>query len=322
MNQLTLSTLNQATLDRIERELERDPRLQSDHSRRAYRYDLIEFEAWRQNRHLSKLLVEEYAAHLHRLGHAPRTINRSLAAIRWWARRISELAFETDLDRAQRDEITTQAARIASVHDVAGDRTVTGRHIGPDEFQALLQACQQDNTSAGRRDAAIIALAWGTGLRRSEIVGLHLRDYHRTHPIRLDVRGKGNKTRAAFVHSGVEAWLQPWLRLRGQEPGPLFCPVRKGGKIAARRGLSDEALAQMLSKRSKQAGLAMRLTWHDFRRTFAGNLLDAGVDLVTVQKLLGHSSPTTTSNYDRRGAAAQQRAIAHISIGYMPPRST
>jgi site-specific recombinase XerD len=55
-------------------------------------------------------------------------------------------------------------------------------------------------------------------------------------------------------------------------------------------GVSDEALAQMLEKRRLAAGLSP-LSWHDFRRTFAGKLLDLGPDLATVQKLMGHASP-------------------------------
>jgi site-specific recombinase XerD len=83
-------------------------------------------------------------------------------------------------------------------------------------------------------------------------------------------------------------------------------------------GISDDALAQMLEKRRIQAGLR-RLTWHDFRRTFAGNLLDKGNDLVTVQKLMGHASPTTTAGYDRRGEDAKRRGSRSLHVPYLSP---
>lgn len=307
------------TLEQIQRELERDPRLQSYHSRRAYLNDLRAFEEWRDDRPLTKLLVEEYAAHLQKLKRSPNSINRSLAGVRWWARRLSDLVFEGPLPKAQRDEIVTQAARVTTIQDVTGERQPKGRHIPPEEFQALLQVCQSDQSPAGVRDTALITMAWSTGLRRSEIVDLKLEDWKvKSNGQPLEVKGKGNKRRYVYLHKSAEAWLQRWLKLRGKETGPLFCPIRKGGKVQRRRGISDEALAQILAKRCAQASIDGALTWHDFRRTFAGNLLDQSTDLVTVQKLLGHSSPTTTSNYDRRGEDTKQRAIRNINIPLWP----
>jgi site-specific recombinase XerD len=309
---------SQTTLARIVRELERDPRLQSHNSRRGYFADLRAFEEWRKNRALTKLLVEEYATYLQKLHRSPNSINRALAAVRWWARRLSDIAFDSHMSKEQRDEIVTQAARVASIQDVTGERQPKGRHIPIEEFLSLLQACQADGTPAGIRDAAIMALAWSSGLRRSEIADLKLGNWQRTQGQQLEIRGKGNKTRQVYIHSGAGAWLRAWLHVRGLETGPFFCPILKGGKVQRRRGLSDEALAQILAKRCKQANIEQPLTWHDFRRTFAGNLLDSGVDLVTVQKLLGHSSPTTTSLYDRRGEEVKQRAVRNINIPFLP----
>ena len=65
-----------------------------------------------------------------------------------------------------------------------------------------------------------------------------------------------------------------------------------------------------------QAANIAPFTPHDLRRTFAGDLLHANVDIVTVQKLLGHSNPATTAGYDRRGARARQEAVKHIHVPY------
>ena len=105
------------------------------------------------------------------------------------------------------------------------------------------------------------------------------------------VRGKGDKTRIAYIFDGATSALNDWLFLRGDTLGPIFCPVGKGGKIQLGRGVSTEAMAQMLKKRVGQARLDKPITWHDFCRTFAGNLLEAGHDLVNAQKLMGHATP-------------------------------
>ena len=303
-----------STLDQIERELLRDPRLQSKHTRRAYRTDLRAFELWRAGRPMTKVLVESYAVHLREQDRSPNTINRVLASVRWWARRLADLVFEEPMAKALRDEIVLQAARVASVHDIKGEREQRGRHLGADEIRDLLRVCRADGTPAGARDGCLFAIAWSTGMRRSEIASLRLDDIKKRDDYwTLQVLGKGNKVRTAYLYSAGQ-WLERWLTQRGRDAGPLFCRILKGGKIARGQRLTEEGLAKILAKRSLEASLAEAPHWHDFRRTFAGNLLDDGVDLATVQRLLGHASPTTTSNYDRRGEETRRRAVQKIEL--------
>lgn len=303
---LTFSNTPNDTLHRIAAELARDPRLKSPNTRRGYLADLAGFEAWRAGRPLTKLLVESYAAELQGLKRSPTTINRKLAAVRWWARRLGDLALE---DQELLPEVKQELA-------------AKGRHLAAGELAALLEACSRDGSPAGGRDAAVMALAWATGLRRSELAGLTRADYVRTGDNEgdLTVRGKGDKVRVAYVYDGAAAYLADWLAVRGDAAGPLFWAVNKGGRLQAEHGVSAEALAQMLEKRRGEAGLRP-LTWHDFRRTFAGNLLDNGHDLVTVQKLLGHASPTTTAGYDRRGEKVKRRASRSLHVPYVRGRA-
>src|SRR3990167_9471728 len=160
----------------IETEIHRDPRLKSENSQRGYLADLKCFEVWRNNRPMTKLLVEEYAAYLQREGRSPNTVNRVLASIRWWARKIGDLAFEQKLDPAMREEIVVQSARIATIKDIGGERKPRGRHIESGELSALMHACAEDKSTVGIRDSAIIGLAWCTGMRRAELAGLSMSD--------------------------------------------------------------------------------------------------------------------------------------------------
>jgi site-specific recombinase XerC len=144
----------------FERELQRDPHLKSEHTVRGYRRDLHCFEEWRAGRPLTKLLVEEYAAELRAQNKSPNTINRNLAAVRWWARRLGDLVFEVPgVEPDRRREIITQTARVASIKDVRGQRQQKGRHVYPGELKALLRVCVEDPKPSGIRDAAMIALA-------------------------------------------------------------------------------------------------------------------------------------------------------------------
>ena len=71
----------------------------------------------------------------------------------------------------------------------------------------------------------------------------------------------------------------------------------------------------MLRKRAAQAGVD-EMTPHDLRRTMVGDMLDAGADLATVQKVCGHASPTTTARYDRRPEEAKRKAAGLLHVPY------
>ena len=81
------------------------------------------------------------------------------------------------------------------------------------------------------RDAALIGVLYAAGLRRAEVVALEHSDYDPESGA-LIVRGKGNKESIAYIDDGAAEAMGEWLRLRGDELGPLFCPCRKSGEIA------------------------------------------------------------------------------------------
>jgi len=128
----------------------------------------------------------------------------------------------------------------------------------------------------------------------------------------LVVRGKGNKERLVYLTGGAAEWLADWLARRGDAPGPLFWPVTKGGDLQPRR-MTSQALYDALAKRARAVGVD-HLSPHDLRRSFISDMLDAGADIATVQKLAGHASPTTTARYDRRGEDAKRRAVALLHV--------
>ena len=79
--------------------------------------------------------------------------------------------------------------------------------------------------------------------------------------------------------------------------------------------MTPQAVYFILSQRAEQAGVKA-FSPHDLRRTFAGDLLDAGADLSTVQKLMGHASSNTTAGYDRRDAKSKRVAVNKLHVPY------
>jgi len=307
----------------IDQAIRKDPHLKSAHSRRQYSANLRKFEAWRGDRQMTKLLVETYLTELQEQGLAPSTINQKLASVRWWARKVIDIAYET-LPGDQADLISKQAARILTIKVVSGSRPQRGRHLKSSELVALINACHADPSPAGKRDAALFFCAWTTGLRRAELGAIKLQDINPqeetgegggiTHFAEIKIIGKGDKFRLAYLVEQAYTAVNAWLLVRGDTPGFVFCPIHKSGEPLHERGLSGEALRKIALKRSKASNLKKHLTWHDLRRTLAGNLLTNKNDLVTVQKLLGHASPTTTSRYDRRPEAQRLEAVRSLKM--------
>jgi integrase/recombinase XerD len=236
-------------------------------------------------------------------GKTPATINSTLCALKGMARAawlIGKISPE-------------QYQRIQDLRGIKGSRLPRGRSHSHHEIAALLKSCN-DHTNAGRRDAAIIAIALSAGLRRDECVRLDLEDYSpSTH--RLRVRGKGDKERPGYLKApGAQTAVEEWTRARGLKPGPMLCPVTRTGKIVFRR-MSGESVYNAIVKRARDAGLA-DASPHNLRRTFATNLLDAGADLGIVQKLLGHASINTTTIYDRRDEVAQETAAGLVDFPF------
>ena len=179
------------------------------------------------------------------------------------------------------------------------------------QLGALLDACAEDPSAACARDAAIIALGYACGLRRAELVALDLDSYDRTTRT-LTIHGKRRKIHAVPLEAGVDEALEDWLAVRGDAAGPLFVRIQRGGHFGSER-LTDQAVYHIQATRVATAGVA-RFSPRDLRRTFAGDLLDAGVDLATVQSLMGYSNANTTARHNRRGERAKWNGVKLLHV--------
>ncbi len=236
--------------------------------------------------------------------YSPGTANKMLSALRG----VLNAAFQLGQMSAE------DYMRAKELKAVRGKSLPAGRALTGEELTALFQACATDNTPAGTRDGALLAILRIAGLRRAEVCMLDLKDYDPSR-FSLRVRGKGNKERLVYLQDGASRWLQDWLSIRGKYAGRLFCPILKNNRILAGQTLSPQSIYDILAKRAAQAGIE-DISPHDLRRTFVSDLLDANVDVVTVSHLAGHQNVTTTARYDRRTEQAKVKAVELLSVPY------
>jgi integrase len=227
--------------------------------------------------------------------------------------------------------MTTEEYQAAlSVPAVRGESERRGRDLSPAELRGLFDACTRaprdgpghDSAARRRRDAAFLALAYGCGLRRSEVVAVDVDDLDMVAGELRVRRGKGKKPRQVTLPPSTVSALRDWLEVRSPEPGPLFCAVLKSGSLVrADAGLArlSAAAAWRICRERGRKGQIQAPAPHDLRRTWIGDLLDLGVDLATVQKMAGHASASTTAGYDRRDRGVQRRAAVLLQVPYTVP---
>lgn len=148
----------------------------------------------------------------------------------------------------------------------------------------------------GLRDRAVLELFYATGIRRAELVALHVTDIEPAHGT-LHVRlGKGKKDRFVPIGERALAWVQKYQRearpelLKRSDTRHLF--LNCDGEP-----LSNDALSWRVRHYFEQAGIAKRGACHLFRHTMATAMLDNGADIRHVQEMLGHSQIASTQRY-------------------------
>lgn len=210
------------------------------------------------------------------------------------------------LDAWRQKLITTDDyLHIKDIKRVKNVRVLTGRSLPPEEIKKLITSCSKLKTKTGYRNAAVIALTYGAGLRVHEVANIKVSDYKKDY---ITIIGKGNKERKMPLPSFVSKTVNRWLQVRTKmDCCGLFLRIHRGDHIINSQ-LNKGSIRPIFIKVLNQVK-SEHFTPHDLRRSYATNLLDANVDLFTVQNLMGHASVDTTRLYDLRGEKTKESAV-------------
>jgi integrase/recombinase XerC len=224
---------------------------------------------------------------------SPRSLSQNLSAIR---------SFFRWLDRRQGIETSRLAV-------VRGPRVKPSapRPVSEDQAFGLIGEAALDEDREPweqARDAAVLTLLYGCGLRISEALSLTGADAPLSEVLRIT--GKGNKTRLAPVLPAVREAVEAY---RAHAP---FALTPEGALFRAKRGgpLSPRHVQALMQTLRARLGLPNTATPHALRHAFATHLLGAGADLRAIQELLGHASLSTTQRYTDVDAAGLLAAYA------------
>ena len=191
-------------------------------------------------------------------------------------------------------------------------------YLTADEIDALLAAPDRA-TRLGRRDHALLLLAYQTGLRVSELIGLTRNDIHLGPGAHVRCHGKGRKDRGTPLIRQTVAALQIWLAdHQGGLDDPVFS-TREG------RPLSPDAVAKLVTKHATAATArcpsiaAKNITPHTLRHSAAMALLHSGVDTSVIALWLGHEDPASTQAYLHADMTIKEKALARIRLPNTSP---
>ena len=256
----------------------------SPHTLSAYARDLNDAEGAASGGLMAadETAIEGWFADLSRRGLSPATQARRRSAVRQFYRFALAEGWRAD-DPSRRLDAPKQGRSLPKT-------------LSRDEIERLIAAASAREGAAGVRLICLMELAYASGLRVSELLGLKVQAVRRD-PTHLIVRGKGGKERLAPLNDAARTAVKAWLIQRDADKARvdsswLFPSGGRSGHLTPRR------FAQLLDQAAADAGIdPARVSPHVLRHAFATHLLEGGADLRIVQTLLGHADIATTQIY-------------------------
>jgi integrase/recombinase XerC len=275
----------------------------SAHTLRAYRRELHGFAAYIAEKYgqdqspgaIEHTHIRAYMGTLYDRGLSKASAARALAAIRSWFKWL---------------------ARTGRVEQNAASLVATPRlpkHLprvpSIEQMNRVVDSVGEDAASWPARDAAILELLYGCGIRNAELTGLNLEDIHWANEAIL-VRGKGQKQRYVPLGDAAAQAVRAYLaersallaaagKARGAATPALFVnlQLRGLGKVGGQARLTTRSVGRIVKRIAILRGLSADVHPHTLRHAFGTHLLEEGADLRAIQELLGHERLSTTQRY-------------------------
>ena len=234
-------------------------------------------------------------------GNSVRTRNARLAAIHSFMRYA-----------AIRDPASLPiTGRVLAIPAKRFDRPVLG-YLSREQVAAILSAPDR-STWSGRRDAVLLATAYNTGARVSELTALRVRDVLLDRQSAVHLHGKGRKQRAIPLWKNTAAELRGWLNQITSAPDAPVFPNRTGAPMS-RSGVRDRLDRTVAAAEQDCPSLhGQHVTPHTLRHSTAMHLLQSGTDLAVIALWLGHSSPAVTHQYLEADLAAKEAVLQRLT---------
>ena len=271
----------------------------SNHTIKAYSIDLAQFVHFKNNMSISKPDLTQYIQHLHE-NFKPKTIRRKIASLKAF---IHYLYYQDIIDHNPFDKIDTSFKEPLLLPRTIPEHLI--RHILITLYDNIKSSDTEYKKITSVRNAAVIELLFATGARISEICSLKSKD------IDLDAQtvrifGKGSKERIIQIENyDVLSILHKYKSLFSHEiqaEGFFFLNNRN-------QRLSEQSVRIILKNVENQINSQIHITPHMFRHSMATFLLEEDVDIRYIQKILGHSSITTTQIYTHVTSSKQKEIL-------------
>jgi len=301
----------------------------SHHTQRAYRQDVMDLVShlkldWPD--HATELLsvsvsdIMSWRDYLESAGKSPKTINRRISSVSSFYKYLQAVAAEMRLPIIVPNPAHAQFIGRSSRDPLDETKALTATRA------RQLMGLPDGESLVAYRDRALIRFMLYSGVRLGTACRLRVQDLHMENDeATVRINEKGQKRRTIGLHFAAAEAMVEYARKVGIESGPLFRPQYgpKSEKLT-NRAMTETGMYLLLQKYLEKLPGSMRCdesgerrclySPHSLRATTATLLLNAGVDIVKVQALLGHRHVTTTQVYDKRRRTSKESASHDVPI--------